>query len=253
LAFLTSVSLSFGHSETTVQGSLSGNNPALSDAYFVQQDHFFPNGDGLMLVQLSSVSDSCSQDSAFHDDTLTAATAEDAEALWRTHMPEDFWTAHLLFRVNDLDKSLSRLSPESVSLNEPLTKSGQASAEFIHYQRALDAPYWSGENTAQSAYYQQWWSKGGTFEIVAQQPGEVLAGHLATIVVQGEHDTVQEDLSMEFVAQRCRSMEPHIFGSDFNAYHDPTALGAGPGQTETPYSRSRSATFMTVRAQPLGV
>lgn len=195
----------------SVKGEIDGEAPDLRWGYFVQEDEVFDGGDGMIIVALSSNKDPCETDELLEGDLEDADDAGDAEDIWETYMPEDFWSLQIRMRVGDPDDDLSGVTLEGVAWDEDLTDDDEAYGTFIHYTDFLDQEYFSGQANDLSDYRDAWYSDSGDLDIARHKPGEKLSGTFVTEAAQTDDGDNDGDVEIRFSVERCKPMERYFF------------------------------------------
>ncbi|HHO51167.1 MAG TPA: hypothetical protein ENK18_09925 [Deltaproteobacteria bacterium] len=195
----------------SVKGEIDGDVPDLRGGYFVQDDELYEGGDGLIIVALSNVDTPCETDELVSEELEDADDPGDAEDIWETYMPEDFWVLELRMRVGDPDDDLSKKTLEGVSWDEDLTEDDETYGTFIHYTDFLDQEYFSGQANDLTDYRDAWFSDGGDLDISKHKPGETLSGIFVTEAAQTDDGDNDGDVEVRFSVERCKAMERYYF------------------------------------------
>lgn len=219
-----------------VQGKVDNDKVHVIDAVFIEQEDFY-GSDGVILVELSELSDGCEAAGGFWDDLVGATDADVVATSWADHFPEEFWSLQIVIRVDDPDDDLGGEEFSGVDWDELPGDDDEVTASIYRYTDHLDEDYWTGAYREYDDYFDLWYSDGGDMKIHRHVPGERISGVFTTEAADADDGDDAGEITIHFNAVHCPDYEDAYFsdGSDTST-PDPTGnpTGTDPGTSPAP-------------------
>lgn len=192
----------------SVTGTAGGDSFSLMSGFFVQQDDYYGDGEGQLLIVMGSSSDMCSRVEGVRDALEDADDASELESAWVDNMESNFWEVWVAVHVDSVGDSYANTTFDG-SYDGGTSESEESSWAVSHYRDYLDEDYWSGDDSWDQ-YYDRWYSQGGEVRIGSHDVDQRIVGQLEGDLMTPEGDE-DGSVTITFNVERCDGAEREIY------------------------------------------
>lgn len=201
-----------GCSGASIQGSVDGETPSSGEAFFVEEDSFYGNGDDRVQVFTADVDEACEAYAQLLDEVddidigdIITGDYDDVETWWAETFPEDWWFTTITLRVDSLSGDLTVLTYDGADSSDGSpNEAGDARVEMVHYTAHQSVGGFLGGDDQRS-----YRSDAGSLEVSRWTQTERIRGSFSTTMVDDGGDT-EGEITLNFDASHCPAAQAEV-------------------------------------------